>query len=73
MSLQELLDIAMRHLTSMADAMVSACLTKACATGEHVELRARAPGASPRGERPEERVDWQALVEGNTDTRLQHV
>lgn len=72
MGLQELLDIAARHATTMADAMVAACLTKAVATGEAIDVT-RLAGAPSRGERPSEDVPWRRMVERNTDTRLCHV
>lgn len=73
MSLQELLDIACRHFTSMADAMVAACLQKAVETGEAIIVRCERERRGRRGERPREDTDWRALVEGNTDTRRTHV
>lgn len=73
MSLQELLDIACRHFTAMADAMVAACLAKACETGERVDLRRGAARGAPTGLRPREDVDWERMVAGNADTRQTHV
>lgn len=73
MTLQELLDIACRYLTSMADAMVAACLQKAVETGERLVL-VGCPEPAPRREaRPEEDLDWERMVRCNTDTRTQHV
>lgn len=73
MSLQELLDIACRHLTAMADAMVAACVQKALETGESIRVQ-RAHGQwGGIGARPGDGTDWKALVEGNTDTRATHV
>lgn len=73
MSLQELLDIACRHFTAMADAMVAACVTKACETGELIDLRRSPARGAPIGIRPREDVDWERLVVGNADTRETHV
>ena len=76
MTLQALLDIALRHETAMAVALRAACLTKAYETGEHVVLGCHIGGRS-RGVTTilvaiDEETDWKAMVEGNSDTRLQH-
>ena len=73
MTLQELLDIACRYLTSMADAMVAACLQKAVETGERLVLIGSPEPAPRREARPEEDLDWERMVRCNTDTRTQHV
>lgn len=73
MTLQELLDIACRYLTSMADAMVAACLQKAVETGERLDLGGFPEPAPRRAARPVEEVDWERMVRCNTDTRTQHV
>ena len=73
LSLQQLAEIAARHLTAMADAMVVACVAKSIETGEVIVIpeRSRMPAACEA--RPTEDVDWVLLVEGNTDTPLCHV
>lgn len=73
LSLQQLLDIACRHATAMSDAMVCACVGRALETGEALRMpRGHAPFVV-RVERPEERIDWELIVRGNSDTRLMHV
>lgn len=78
MTLQDLFNIACRHLTAMADAMRAACLTKAYETGEPIVLRRDAQAQRARGKAAaraaaDEETDRRRMVEGNTDTRLQHV
>lgn len=76
MTIAELARIAARYLTSMADAMIKACVAKAVETGERLDVPER--GHAER--RPERRPDggladdeWRRMVEGNSDTRRQHV
>ena len=72
LSLQKLVEIAARHFTPMADAMVAACVAKAVETGEALDIPEKGAGRI-RGERPAEDVDWERMVTGNGDTRWQHV
>lgn len=73
LSLQELVEIAARHFTAMADAMVTACVAKSVDTGEVLNIPERLSMPGPRGERPTEDVDWEGLVTRNSDSRWQHV
>lgn len=72
MTLTELVGIASRYFTAMADAMVAACVAKALETGEYLEIPERGP-SKKRGEGPEPEPAWKLMVEGNTDTRWMHV
>lgn len=74
MTLSELMAVACRHATAMADAMVEACIERAARTGEPLfapdDRRRR---GRYRGARPEEDVDWRRLCEGNRESRAAHV
>ena len=72
MTIQQLADIAARHLTRMADAMIAACVARAVETGEPLVVPERGATASIVGARPVERADWERLVRGNSDTRRLH-
>jgi hypothetical protein len=72
-TLQEILDIAMRHTTALADAMVVACFQRAHELGLRLVARPRSGRARLAGARPAEDVDWERMVEGNGDTRWNHV
>lgn len=69
MSLQQMLDIAMRYRTAMADAMVVACFQAAHELGVTLRATARPSLVPSRGERPTEDVDWRRMVEGNREVR----
>lgn len=72
-SVQEIADIASRHLTRMADAMIAACVAWALETGQPLRMPGRpARGAPSSMERPAEDVPWRRMVERNSDTRWQH-
>ena len=76
MTVQEMLDIAGRCFTSMADAMIRACVDWSVRNKQPLRIPER--GHAPRlAERrpPDEPTDeeWRRLVEGNSDTRHQHV
>lgn len=73
LSLQTLVEIAARHFTAMADAMVDACVAKSVDTGEVLTIPERQSSPGPRGTRPTDEVDWEGMVEGNSDTRWLHV
>lgn len=72
LSLQQLADIAARHATELARAMLRACAVRACETGEPLRLpeaarriaRRRTHAAGDTA--PEE---WRAMVERNGETR----
>lgn len=76
MTLQELLNIAMRYATAMSDAMILACYE--CAYEDGVTLSAptrddaRLHVWPTRGKRPKAETDYELMVKGNTDTRLNH-
>ena len=75
LTLQQIAEIAARHLTAMADAMIAAVIEKAARTGEALSLPERelhAMAARPVDvTRPGK--EWQTLVEQNSDTRWCHV
>ena len=79
LTVQQMIDIAARHFTAMADAMVAACVAKALEDGLPLSVPERPSGRSPGGGAPARAVldggsvEWQRLVEGNSDTRWQHV
>ena len=78
MTLQELYDAACLHSTAMADAMRSACLTRAYETGEALDVSPTLPVSHVWGKDYtqvifDELTDWRRMAEGNSDTRLQHV
>lgn len=73
LTVQEMFDIAARHMTAMADAMVAACVVWSVETGEPLAIPRTAREARPPAiVRPAEGVDWRRMVEGNSDTRLMH-
>lgn len=76
-SVQTMLEIAMRYATSMADAMILACYTKAQEDGFGLTLpgaRARLEHWSSAGtvDAPAEDVDWEQMVMANSDTAHLH-
>lgn len=87
LTVQEMLEIALRHATSMADAMVAACVAWSVETGVKLRglVRCDARGRSHWGtERVTagtgadaagvvDGVDWERMVRGNKDSRWQHV
>ena len=72
MTLQDLLDIACRHETAMADAMIAAVVAKALETGVTLCRVPRARMAAPRDGPTIPFSVWRRYVEGNSDTRWQH-
>ena len=80
-SLQELLEIALRYATAMADAMIVACYQKAHEVGVRLvrPKAGRSPRPSARGRDPrlplqeEGEPDWRRLMERNGDTRANHL
>ncbi len=74
LTLQQMLDIACRYATAMADAMVAACLGRAVETGERLLMPRGHPTPTGRvGTRPAESIEWERMVRGNSDTRRCHV
>ena len=72
-SVQEIADIASRHLTRMADATIAACVAWSLETGQPLRIPERATHKAPSHvERPAEDVPWRQMVERNSDTRWQH-
>jgi hypothetical protein len=65
LTLQELLDIARRYATAMADAMIAACVQRAIETGETLTLRDAPPDEGRESE-------WDRMMRSNTDTRWNH-
>lgn len=77
---QQLVEIAWPHPTAMADAMLLACLRWSVRNGRPLDLprdRPRPPrrrgGRRAPEARPGEHVPWRRMVEGNSDSRIQHV
>lgn len=71
MTLQALAEIAARHQTRMADAMLAACAERACRTGEPLDPpeRRRRPRRE-RGARPgEPEPDWDRVMRENRAPR----
>ena len=77
MTLQEMAEIAARHETRMADAMLLACVERALETGEPLLVPERGGAASgkPRKAPGDDLADaeWERLQRGNSDTRWCHV
>ena len=71
-TLQELLDIAMRHATRMSDAMILACYRCAYEQGVRLHAPTRSVAWSSKGARPFEHTDYERMVRGNSDTRATH-
>ena len=72
-TVQQMLEIAMRHATAMADAMIIACFAKANEDGYALILPGvKAAAVAGAGERPAEDVDWARMVAQNSDTRHNH-
>lgn len=75
LSIQRLAEIAARHPTAMADAMVAACIARHLRTGEPLSMPERKAFPRPAPCLPvgdSDRVDWVRMVEGNADTREMH-
>lgn len=73
MTIQQLAEIASRHFTAMADAMIAACVARAIATGEPLVVPEHAARPRPAYvSRADEGVDWERMVRGNSDTRRMH-
>lgn len=64
LTLQNMLDIAMRHMTAMADALILACFEKAHETGTKLVTTNRK--TSGQGE------DFESMVRSNSDTHWNH-
>lgn len=73
MTIQQLAEIASRHLTRMADAMIAACLARHLETGEPLDIPERRYEPRPAYVRPADpEPDWERMVRGNSDTRHLH-
>lgn len=73
MTIQQLAEIAARHVTRMADAMIAACIAHALETGEPLDIPERAAVRRPAYvSHVEDDVDWERMVRGNSDTRHLH-
>ena len=74
LSIQEMLDIASRYHTTMADAMIAACAGWALLTATPLVFGKRAAPTRCAEKRPAgPEPDWELMVRFNTDTRAQHV
>lgn len=76
MTVQEMLDIAGRYYTAMADAMIDACVEWATRTNTPLRESRRSAPSRRAEKRPDDDMDhheWRRLMEGNSDTRHQHV
>lgn len=70
LTLAQLMAIALRYPTSMADAMVSACIDRAARTSEALWLPdRRRHGHGRRGARPTEDVDFDRMMRTNAEVR----
>lgn len=75
MTISELARIASRYFTAMADAMLHACVAKAVETGESLDVPERRHFRK-RGMRPDDNPsdeEWRRMVEGNSDSRWNHL
>lgn len=79
MTIQEMVDIAMRYETAMSDALIIACIQHHYLTGEPLapptrEMARRCEQSAARHESAYELEDTElrAMVERNSDTRHQH-
>lgn len=80
MTINELVQIAARHLTAMSDAMIAACVRKALETGERLDIPARKRPTAQRGLHAAQIIldemddeDWRRMCEGNRESRAAHV
>ena len=70
LSTQQLADIASKHFTRMADAMIAACIKHAVETGEKFDIPERIVMPRRRGKRPrKKRHDYKRMMESNGETR----
>lgn len=71
LSVQRMAEIASRHLTMMADAMIRACVQWAVDNGELISVpeRGRTRGITHThgDDRRYRGVDWERMVRGNSD------
>ena len=74
LTVQQMADIAARHATAMADAMIAACLAWSLRVGEPLTVprRASMPTPSYEADATADGTDWERMVRTNTDTRWQH-
>lgn len=72
LTVQQILEIASRHFTAMADAMVAACIAWSLETGTPLDIPER-QGQPTHMAGPADGVDWERMVRGNSDSRWQHV
>lgn len=74
MTLQQIADIAARHFTRMADAMIAACVALALETGEALRIPERAKGGGARATYADaEARMFERMVRTNSDTRRFHM
>lgn len=74
LSIQEMLDIASRYRTTMADAMVAACAGWAVLTATPLVFGRHGAPTRRAEKRPvEAEPDWELMVRCNSDARAQHV
>lgn len=72
MTVQEMLDIASRCFTAMADAMIRAGIDWAARNNQPLKIPERDQQGRRAGKRPSDELDdeeWRRLVEGNAETR----
>jgi|GEM_PF-2722625 len=65
----ELARIASRYATSMADAMIAACVRHALETGEKFDIPEKIVAPRRRGRRPTEETDFERMARSNRATR----
>lgn len=77
LTVQQMLDIAGKYFTTMANAMIVACVQWANDTGGALVLPERMPRATvcvpDASIAATADLDWERLVRENSDTRWQHV
>lgn len=74
MTVQQMADIAARHFTRMADAMIAACVALSLETGEALRIPERVQsGASRIAYEDAEARMFERMVRGNSDTRAFHM
>ena len=74
MTIQELAEIAARHHTRMADAMIAACVRHSLETGERLVIPERKAGKRrPRKRQATEdelsHEEWRVMLEHNAEVR----
>ena len=74
MTLQQIADIAARHFTRMADAMIAACIARSIEVGESLKIpeREKTPGGTLSYE-DTKTLMFERMMRSNSDTRSFHM